>query len=486
MKKIIFALFLIVPLLIATAAYADFGIRLYINGNEIQSDVPPMIINDRTMVPARVVFENLDATVDWNPDTRQVTVKSSSGTNIVLTIGEKQAAVGGKTVTMDVAPMILSDRTMLPIRFVSENLGYDVNWNPTSKSVYISAPLPKYTNEIKSVDVSDGESSSSVVIKLASAATPKVMTLESPYRIVLDFAAASINGKDTDKTVDGVYIHKLRWALHDDYSRIVIEPNGDRKYEITGSGTDSITVRISGGAPDDDNPSKPNETPPAGNPSKPGSNPGTSKPVSDGYIVAIDAGHGGKDVGAIAKDENGDTITDSNGNPILTEKTVNLYIARKIRDNLVARNVKVIMTRDDDTFVGTNMENLLARAEMANSGGAQLFVSVHNNSAASPNATGTEICYTSESTGASGITSKELAQNILGPLVAATGLANRGLVDRPNLVVLKYTSMPAVLIECGFVSCEKDREVLMSTAKLDEIAAAVADAIVVSLGKLKK
>ncbi len=482
MKKIIFALFLIVPLLIATAAYADFGIRLYINGNEIQSDVPPMIINDRTMVPARVVFENLNAAVDWNPDTRQVTVKSSGGTNIVLTIGEKQAVVGGKTVTMDVAPMILSDRTMLPIRFVSENLGYDVNWNPTSKSVYISEPQPKYTNEIKSVDISDGENSSSVVIKLASAAVPKVMTLESPYRIVLDFAAASINGKDTDKTVDGVYISKLRWALHDDYSRIVIEPNGDRKYEISGSGTDSITVKISGGTPGTVTPSKPDEKPPTENP---GTNTGTTTPVTGEYIVAIDAGHGGKDVGAIAKDENGDTITDSNGNPILTEKTVNLYIARKIRDNLVARNVKVIMTRDDDTFVGTNMENLLARTEMANSGGAQLFVSVHNNSAASPNATGTEICYTSESTGDSGITSKELAQNILGPLVNATGLTNRGLVDRPNLVVLKYTAMPAVLIECGFVSCEKDREVLMSTAKLDEIAAAVADAIVVSLGKLK-
>ncbi len=483
MKKIIFALLIIVPLLIVTAAYADFGIRLYINGNEIQSDVPPMIINDRTMVPARVVFENLNAAVDWNSDTRQVTVKSDGGTNIVLTIGEKQATVGGKTVTMDVAPMILSDRTMLPIRFVSENLGYDVDWNPTSKSVYISEPQPRYTNEIKSVDINDGENSSSVVIKLASAANPQVMTLESPYRIVLDFAAASINGRDTDKTVDGVYISKLRWALHDDYSRIVIEPNGNREYEITGSGTDSITVRVSGGTADAVTPSKPDEKPPAENP---GTNTGTAIPVTGEYIVAIDAGHGGKDVGAIAKDENGDTITDSNGNPILTEKTVNLYIARKIRDNLVAKNVKVIMTRDDDTFVGTNMENLLARAEMANNGGAQLFVSVHNNSAASPNATGTEICYTSQSTGASGITSRELAQNILEPLVNATGLANRGLVDRPNLVVLKYTSMPAVLLECGFVSCAKDREVLMSTAKLDEIAAAVADAIVVSLGKLKR
>ena len=88
MKKILIALFVIMPLLLMTAAYADFGIRLYINGNEIQSDVPPMIINDRTMVPARVVFENLNAEVYWNDDLRQVTVNSADGINLVLTIGE--------------------------------------------------------------------------------------------------------------------------------------------------------------------------------------------------------------------------------------------------------------------------------------------------------------------------------------------------------------------------------------------------------------
>lgn len=470
------------PLLLVTAAYADFGIRLYINGSEIQSDVPPMIINDRTMVPARVVFENLNAAVDWNSDTRQVSVKGEDGTNLVLTIGEKKAVVNGSTVTMDTAPMILSDRTMLPIRFVSEKLGYDVNWNASSKAVYISSPQQKNTAEILSVDVKDLQNAAAVEIKLDSAVTPKVMTLETPHRIVLDFYGAGINGNDTDKNIDSVYISKLRWALHDEYSRIVIETNGTQPYEISGSGTNCVTVKVGNGTSGAPTVEKPSEN----KPSLPNGGYGTgSTPVSDGFIVAIDAGHGGKDVGAIAKDENGETITDSYGNPILTEKAVNLYIARKIRDNLTAKGVKVIMTRDDDTFVGTNMENLLARADMANSGGAQLFVSVHNNSAASPNATGTEICYTSASSGKSGITSKQLAQNILGPLVEATGLANRGLVDRPNLVVLKYTSMPAVLLECGFISCAKDREVLMSTSKLDEIAAAVADAIIVSLNQLK-
>ena len=81
---------------------------------------------------------------------------------------------------------------------------------------------------------------------------------------------------------------------------------------------------------------------------------------------------------------------------------------------------------------------------------------------------------------------KEIAANILTPLVKATGLANRGLSERPNLVVLKRTVMPAVLVECAFVTCEKDRAVLMNDAKVSQIADAICEGIITSLRTMKK
>ena len=90
------------------------------------------------------------------------------------------------------------------------------------------------------------------------------------------------------------------------------------------------------------------------------------------------------------------------------------------------------------------------------------------------------------SSGAYGITSMGFAKNILDPLVEASGLTNRGLSSRPNLAVLKYTKMPAVLIECGFLTNEADRVVLMDNSKLDAMAKAVADGIKITLKQMNE
>ena len=73
MKKIFIGVMLLMILLFtALTSYAAFGIKLYVDGVELNCDVPPRIINNRTMVPARVVFESLDAEVEWNEKKRQV------------------------------------------------------------------------------------------------------------------------------------------------------------------------------------------------------------------------------------------------------------------------------------------------------------------------------------------------------------------------------------------------------------------------------
>ena len=142
------------------------------------------------------------------------------------------------------------------------------------------------------------------------------------------------------------------------------------------------------------------------------------------------------------------------------------------------------MIRDDDLKKNPSMDKLSNRCDYANKMGATLFLSVHNNAAASPDATGTEVCYTEASDGSYGVTSKQFANNVLPLLVEATGLRNRGIVNRPNLYVLKYTDMPAILLECGFLTCETDREVLMDDDKLDEISKAVAKGIIKTLKQI--
>ena len=485
MKKTAVIFTLIITLVLSCiSVQANFGIKLFVNGNEVTTEVAPMIVNDRTMVPARVVFEHLGGEVSWLEASRQVVI-TSGDTILVFKIGSSVATVNNEQINMDCAPMIVQDRTMIPIRFVSEKLGYTVLWDGVTKKVTINSPIVDDSYEVLSVSTKQNTSNTQVLIALSKGEQPKVMTLSEPFRIVIDFEGAGLSSSDGKETVDDGYISQVRMALHDEYTRIVIECPTQQPYKISGEGTTAVVVTV-GDSESQYQPSVP-ETPsqPEDN-TQPDQSETPSQKVELTNIVVIDAGHGGKDSGALGKDDDGNVISDENGNPLIKEKDLNLYIAQKIRDYLTSDGIKVVMTRDDDTFEGTNTENLLARANLANNVNASLFLSVHNNSSVSPKANGTEVCYTPNSSGAYGITSMEFAQKILNPLVEATGLSNRGLSSRPNLAVLKYTKMPAVLIECGFVTNEGDRAVLTDKNKLDKIAKAVADGIKQTLQYMNK
>ena len=102
-------------------------------------DVPPRIIDGRTMVPLRFIGETLGAEVIWNGETRQVAY-ILGGRQILLTVDQKAAVVGGRQVEMDTAPQIVNDRTMVPVRFVSQWLGAIVRWDDDLKRVEIQYP----------------------------------------------------------------------------------------------------------------------------------------------------------------------------------------------------------------------------------------------------------------------------------------------------------------------------------------------------------
>jgi len=112
------------------------------NLSPIQLDAPPIIVSDRTLVPLRAIAEAFNAQVNWNPDTKQVTVAIGDKT-ILLTIGNPKATVNGQPVYIDpqnpqVVPIISNSRTMVPLRFIAETMGATVEWDPVFKNIYIS------------------------------------------------------------------------------------------------------------------------------------------------------------------------------------------------------------------------------------------------------------------------------------------------------------------------------------------------------------
>lgn len=110
-------------------ANAETPIDITVNGTYIQVDSAPVIEQDRTLVPLRAVSDALVFDdVQWDNSAKRVTI-SGHGTEIQLKIGDKTAVVNGVSQKMDVAPKIIQNRTYVPIRFISENMGAEVDWN---------------------------------------------------------------------------------------------------------------------------------------------------------------------------------------------------------------------------------------------------------------------------------------------------------------------------------------------------------------------
>lgn len=136
MKLKLIATTIITTLAISVSAFA--GINLNINGVNINTDVSPVIVNGRTLVPVRTIFENLGANVNWDSVTQTVTANSTTK-NIVLKLNDGYAYVNGEPKNLDVPAQIINGRTMVPARFVAESLGANVQWNDSTQTVHINS-----------------------------------------------------------------------------------------------------------------------------------------------------------------------------------------------------------------------------------------------------------------------------------------------------------------------------------------------------------
>lgn len=107
-----------------------------VNGKTVVNDVAPVLKNDRTMMPIRFIAENIGATVKWDPNFRIVTVNCGSK-QVVIHINSDVAYVNGSIYNLDSAAYIENDRTYIPVRFLSEALDCEVEWNESNSKVYI-------------------------------------------------------------------------------------------------------------------------------------------------------------------------------------------------------------------------------------------------------------------------------------------------------------------------------------------------------------
>ncbi|WP_127588552.1 N-acetylmuramoyl-L-alanine amidase [Paenibacillus koleovorans] len=191
--------------------------------------------------------------------------------------------------------------------------------------------------------------------------------------------------------------------------------------------------------------------------------------IADAAKIVVDAGHGGSDPGAIGV----------NG---LQEKNVNLDIALKLQSELLFRGYEVAMTRQDDRYI-----SLADRVAMTNEAKGDLFVSVHSNSNPSRSISGSQVLYydkdapqadypASDEMTALTPQSRALANSVLGQVLYAVGLPNKGLVKSAAFVV-RMGTIPSILVETAFLSNAADAAVLADDAMRRKFAVAIADGI---------
>jgi N-acetylmuramoyl-L-alanine amidase len=176
--------------------------------------------------------------------------------------------------------------------------------------------------------------------------------------------------------------------------------------------------------------------------------------------IILDVGHGGTDQGAKAK------------SPYCEEKKLCLQTARLVKKHLNQLGYHVVMTRETDAFV-----SLARRVEIATQAGGDLFVSIHYNSTRNPVAKGIEIFfYDSKDDKPRAKSSKKLAESVLGRVLRRTEAVSRG-VKKGNFYVIRETSMPAILVEGGFISNPHERSQLRTREYQEKIALGVADGV---------
>lgn len=222
--------------------YTGANYSIKVNGERVEAEIPAVIINDRSLVPARAIFEKLGATVLWDAAAQKVSV-SLNGINIELKINSSQALVNNKAVILDTPAKIINDRTTVPIRFVGEQLNMKVGWLPEQSLITIDNAASTGAGSLKDIKYSINKNVCEVQINLDSYQNYKTMTLSNPDRIVIDIPNIKSTEKHQIINVNSTSVKAIRYAqldadtakqakLASDTLRVVLDVIGNPKFEV--------------------------------------------------------------------------------------------------------------------------------------------------------------------------------------------------------------------------------------------------------------
>lgn len=440
--------------------------KLFLNGKEVKSDVEPRIVNDLTLVPLAVLSEGLGYEVEWEPVARKVTVKNES-TVIELVIDQSAIRVNGVVMETDAKPQIYKDRTIVPVRLIGELLGLTFEWKADTREVHMyekqEEPQPEEPAEPEAPETPDTpEVPEAPVVGYINAVSMdeqsvirighfggikpvKAAIYDSPRRLVFDFPNTSYIPEIANSFSKGPiekFIPDNELLTSFRYSQFEIDPLTARLVIVVGEETGYVMTAAEKEIkialmPISEVPAEP-EAPVDPNPTTP-DDPGV-------YDIVLDAGHGAKDPGAYSKSMN------------RWEKEFNLSAVLKMKAELEKdARIRVHLTRSDDTFV-----ELLDRVKFAENLKADLFISIHANSYDNTSVNGSETYYERAN-------SKAFAETMHKHVLAGMGLRDRG-VKKAGYKVIKETTMPAILIEAGYLSNATDAAAVFNAKTQEKLA----------------
>lgn len=491
--------------------YNEDDVFLEINGEPIETnEMPPIILMDRTLVPVREVFEALGADVDWINETQQTKI-AYDGIEVLFTTGSPVVYMGRSKYAIpetDPTPMIINDKTMVPIRIVANLLGFDVQWDNSRRTVMLIDDT--YEKEPSNTAKPSNPSNESTISKIyctksadgadliylayTNPTAPAIFRYSNPDRVVIDFDGAVFTAENSTENFDGDFVKSVRAANHEEMARIVLDLNGAQpNVELMKSSTGIVIIvrkagskpktkigdlvkgaeyvppklsEVTGTDPVDDPAEEENNNDNQINLDTSGTVDTTTTRNFDYNAIVIDAGHGGTDPGAIG------------GN--VKESEVTLAISKKVVAKLEAAGYRVVTTRSGDTYP-TLQDRVDIASKKTNGTIPAIFVSIHCNSFDNPSTNGTQVYYHPDSKYGT-----ILAQNIYNANVSGTDLRPAQIHDGSHLYVIRKTLQPAALVETAFISNQSDREYLTSEEGQEALAQGIFTGIVQTLEKMKE
>lgn len=462
-----------------------FETTIMVNEQKLELEFEPPMEKvpggERLLVPFSAIGKALGINFSWSQAEKKVFASDKTqNIHVVLTINDVSAIVNNEIVKLDTPPKVLQNRTMLPLRFFAETFGAEVNWDQATKTVTINRVLKiaEVIEQVKSITPNQLEGLTAIVttntlnVRSGPNATADILAklLKDQAVTVIDFEAEWL--KIRHGGIIG-YVHSGYVELSDEYGQKVkglVNPSSEVQGEHRILSWSKIanpsiasklvgnTLTVTSDAVLVERINLKNEAIENINYEDKGSGTELTIVIREGYTavvydtlgkvtisllkksakgkrIVIDAGHGGKDPGAMA-----------NG---LKEKEIILDVSLRVKKLLENAGVEVIMSRTNDTFL-----ELAERVELANKLKADAFVSIHANATGNESVNGTETFWNATY---SGEESKKLAQYIQNQLLEKLGTYDRR-VKEANFYVIRNTRMPSVLVELGFMTNKQEAE----------------------------